>query len=552
MNEAALPRREHAIASFHELPPKQLVWTMVGVLSASFMAALDQTIVGTAMPRVIAELHGFEHYSGVVTAYMIASTAVVPIAGKLSDLYGRKRFLIAGVVLFGVASVLCGNAESMLQLIAWRGLQGVGAGLVTAMAFTTIADLFPPAKRGRVSGMMGAVFGVASVVGPAVGGFLTDGPGWRWVFYVNIPFGLLSATIIWFSFPHVVTSHHKRPSIDYAGALTLLAAVIPLLLALSWGGRDYAWDSPVTLSLIGGGLSAIGIFLFVERRAREPILPLQLFQNDVVATSSTAVTLVAAGMFGTTLFIPLFIQTVIGSSATKSGAVMTPLMLAMICSSMTSGQLMTRLGRYRAIAIFGVSTTALGLFLLSLMDVDTTYGTVVRNMVIMGLGLGATMPVFSLSVQNAVDPKFVGTATSTIQFFRSMGGSLGAAVFGSVLVNRYSPAFHAALPPEAARLPAPLMNPLENPQALMNPELAAQLKAGFAALGPDGARLLESVEGATRVALAHSIHVVYLCAAIVLAIASVITFRLRDIPLRKTNRSAPSEPAARDPGLIEP
>lgn len=538
MTESVQPE----LASFQELPRKQLVWTMVGVLSASFMAALDQTIVGTAMPRVIAELHGFEHYSGVVTAYMIASTAVVPIAGKLSDLYGRKPFLIAGVVLFGVASVLCGAAQSMAELIAWRGLQGVGAGLVSAMAFTTIADLFPPAKRGRVSGMMGGVFGVASVVGPAVGGFLTDGPGWRWVFYVNIPFGLLSLAIIWFSFPHIRSARDRRPAIDYAGALTLLLAVIPLLLALSWGGRDYAWDSPVTLSLIVGGLSMLGVFLSVERRAAEPILPLQLFKNDIVATSSTAATLVSAGMFGTTLFIPLFIQTVIGSSATKSGAVMAPLMLAMIGASMTSGQLITRLGKYRAIAIFGVSMTAFGLFLLSLMGVDTTYSAVVRNMVIVGVGLGATMPVFALSVQNAVDPKFVGTATATIQFFRSMGGSLGAAVFGSVLVNRYSPAFHAALPAEAARVPAPILHALENPQALMNPELATDLKAQFAALGPDGARLLHAVESATRVALAHSIHVVYLFAALLLVVAAVITFRLRDIPLRKTNRVTPSEP----------
>lgn len=248
-----------------ELPRRVVIATMAGVIAAMLMAALDGTIVGTAMPRVISELKGFEHYAAVTTVYLLASTAIVPIAGKLSDLYGRKLFLLIGVSLFVVGSILCGAAASMNQLIIFRGLQGLGAGFSQAMAFTTIADLFPPSRRGRITGLMGAVFGLASVIGPAVGGFLTDGPGWRWCFYVNVPVGIIAFVILYTSFPKVALSKEKR-SIDYLGALTLVLSIVSLLLSLSWGGRDYAWGSPLILSLLGFGVLMLGLFLFTETR----------------------------------------------------------------------------------------------------------------------------------------------------------------------------------------------------------------------------------------------------------------------------------------------
>ena len=240
-------------ANYHELPTRTVFAAMAGVLTTMLMSALDQTIVSTAMPRIIAELHGFEHYAGVITAYMVASTAAVPIVGKLSDFYGRRLFLLTGVALFVGASFLCGFSQSMLQLIAFRGLQGVGAGFCQAMAFTTIADLFPPARRGSISGLMGGVFGLASVLGPALGGFLTDGPGWRYVFYVNIPVGLAAFATLYFYFPRVQSAVQAKPVIDYQGALTLVLSVVPVLLALSWAGRDYAWSSSLILSLISFG-----------------------------------------------------------------------------------------------------------------------------------------------------------------------------------------------------------------------------------------------------------------------------------------------------------
>src|SRR5262245_50017651 len=311
--EPSLSRQSGAFAPITEaeLPRKVVVASMAGVIAAMLLAALDGTIVGTAMPRIIAELHGFEHYAAVTTVYMLAATVIVPIVGKLSDLYGRKPFLLAGVTIFLVGSALCGSARSMTQLVVFRGLQGIGAGFSQAMAFTTIADLFPPARRGRASGIMGAVFGLASVIGPAVGGFLTDGPGWRWCFYVNLPIGVVAFGILFFAFPHIVTRKTGR-RVDWLGAVTLVLAVVPLLLALSSGARHHPGNSAELIVLLAIRFSMAIAFVLIEQRVPDAILPPAFFSNRVVWTSSAAATLVAVGMFGSTLFIPLFIQGVIG------------------------------------------------------------------------------------------------------------------------------------------------------------------------------------------------------------------------------------------------
>ena len=529
---------------FYDLPRRRVWTTLGGVMVAMLMAALDQTIVGTAMPRVITELHGFEHYAGVLTAYMVASTIAVPISGKLSDLYGRKPFLMGGVLLFILASAACGAAQSMGQLIAFRGVQGLAAGTTQAMAFTTIADLFPPARRGRVSGVMGTVFGLASVIGPALGGVITDGPGWRYVFYVNIPIGIAALAVLGFYFPMIRRPRDFRPRIDYLGALTLTLAVVSLLLAISWGGRDYSWGSPMILALALAGVAMTGVFLRAESLAADPIMPLGLFRQPVVGVSLAAAALVAVGMFGATLFIPLFIQGVIGSNATGSGAVMTPMMLGMIAASMTSGQLVTHLGRYRFLAISGVALTAVGMFLLSRMGVGTQYVTVVAFMVVLGLGLGLTMPLFSLAVQNAVDVRVVGTATAMVQFLRSIGGSLGAALFGAVLANRFVPAFHAALPADVmARMPAAALARLDNPQLLMNPGALQRLSQDLAGFGDQSRQAAATVLAAIRAGLAVSLHDMFLLGAAVLVLATLITLRLKDVPLRHSNRPGTPVPA---------
>jgi EmrB/QacA subfamily drug resistance transporter len=526
-----------AHANYHELPEKIVFAAMAGVLTTMLMSALDQTIVSTAMPKIIAELHGFQHYSGVITAYMVASTASVPLVGKLSDYYGRRLFLLLGVTIFVLASLLCGAAQSMGQLIAFRGLQGIGAGFCQAMAFTTIADLFPPAKRGRVSGLMGGVFGLASVIGPAAGGFLTDGPGWRYVFYVNLPVGLLAFAILYFYFPRIAQNQLNKPHIDYWGALALVLSVVPILLALSWGGRDYPWDSSTIIGLLGFGALLTVVFFKIEHHAPEPIIPMKLFHNQIIWSSMVVSALVAIGMFGTTLFIPLFIQTVIGTSATRSGAVMMPMTLSLVFSAMITGQLITRMGRYRLVAISGVALTCGGMFLLSRMTMDTSYTVVVRNLIVMGIGLGATMPVFTLAVQNAVDVRFAGIVTSTVQFVRSVGGALGAAIFGSILANLYLPAFHNMLPADlGSRLTLANMAQFNNPQLLVQPEAASTIENALNTLGEKGADLLPVVRLAAQRGLADSLQAVFLIGAGLLLIATGFTFLVRDIPLRKSNR----------------
>jgi EmrB/QacA subfamily drug resistance transporter len=517
---------------------------MSGVVAAMLLAALDATIVGTAMPRIIAELHGFEHYAAVTTIYMLTATVTVPIVGKLSDLYGRKPFLLAGVALFVAASALCGMAASMTQLVIFRGIQGIGAGFSQAMAFTTIADLFPPARRGRASGVLGAVFGFASVIGPAVGGFLTDGPGWRWCFYVNIPIGIAALAILFFAFPHIVRHRTPHP-IDWPGADTLVLAVLPLLLALSWGGRDYPSASTEIITLASVGIVMTAVFLFIETRMPEAILPPTFFKNRVVWTSSAAATFVAVGMFGSTLFIPLFLQGVIGESATRSGAVVTPMMFSLIAASMTSGQIIMRRGRYKAVAVVGVSLAAAGMFLLARMDASTAYGTVMRNMMVMGVGLGLTMPVFPIAVQNAVDVRHLGVATSSIQFLRSMGGALGAAAFGAVLTNRFSAAIGRALGPDiSAAIPPDLRAAFENPQALMNPEVAARIQAA----GPEAVARMAPAFAAVRGALTISLQDVFFCGAVIVLLGVVFASLLVDLPLRQTNRSLAADT---DPGMGE-
>jgi EmrB/QacA subfamily drug resistance transporter len=524
-------------AAYHELSRRAVIATMAGVMIAMLMASLDQTIVGTAMPRIVSELQGFEHYAGVITAYMIASTAVLPIAGKLSDIYGRKRFILGGVLWFMAASALCGVARSMTELVIFRGLQGVGAGVMQTMAFTTVADLYPPARRGRVIGLMGSVFGFSSVVGPLIGGFLTDGPGWRFAFYVNIPVGVVALVILSVCFPNVRARGAQGTKIDYAGAALLVASIVPILLALSWGGRDYRWTSPLILGLSLAGVSLGVAFFAVELRAPSPILNLSLFRNSIVSIALAAAALVSVAMFGATLFIPLFVQSVLGSSATDSGKILMPLTFSLLVTAIVSGQGITRTGHYRPFAIVGAALSCLGIFMLSRMDVATQHATVVRNILVTGVGLGAAMPVFNLAVQNAVDVKIVGSATAMVQFTRSIGGTLGVALFGSVLANGFRPAFHKALPSEflskfgTAQLPS-----LDNPQSYMRPEGLRQLETMLKSTGLYTDHVLRSIREAARVALAVSLRDVFTIAAGFLLCATALTVFLREIPLRKSNR----------------
>jgi EmrB/QacA subfamily drug resistance transporter len=538
---AVRPSPGAAPIGYHALPRRELVLTVFGLMLGLLLAALDQTIVGTAMPRIIADLHGFEHYAWVTTAYLLTSTAVVPISGKLSDMYGRKQFLLGSAAGFVLTSALCGLSQDMTQLIVFRGLQGVAGGVLTSTVFTVISQIFPPAERGRIQGVFSGIFGLASIIGPLIGGYLTDNLSWRWVFYVNLPVGMVALLVLWFSFPDVRPQRGDR-KIDFPGALTLVGGVVPLLLALSWGGNDYAWGSPMIIGLFLFGALMLVAFGWVEGRAAEPIIPLSLFRNPIISISITALVLMAIGMFGTILFVPLFLQGVLGTTATQSGTAMIPMTIVMIGASVIGGQLISRTGHYKIFGVCGMAVTSIGMLLLSGMGPDTDRPTLVRNMVILGLGLGPTMPVFTLSAQNAVSMNQLGVVTSLTQFARSIGSTLGVAVFGALLTNRFAPAFQSALTSEVrAAIPPEQLAQYQNPQALLNPQVAAAMQQSAAALGPQGAAIYGALLAAIQTGLVVALHDVFLLGAILALLGAIVTLFLKELPLRRSYAPLPSE-----------
>jgi EmrB/QacA subfamily drug resistance transporter len=534
IEEAAAGGRPARATSYQSLPRRDLVLTVAGLMLTLLLAALDQTIVGTAMPRIIADLQGFEHYAWVTTAYLLTSTTVVPISGKLSDMYGRKMFLLGSSALFVLTSALCGLSQDMTELIIFRALQGIAGGVLTSTVFTVISQIFPPAERARFQGIFSGIFGFASIVGPLLGGYLTDNLSWRWVFYVNLPIGIIAFTVLVLSFPNIRPAARER-RIDFLGAATLVLGVVPLLLALSWGGNDYAWNSPTVIGLFIVAAVMLVLFGLIESRAAEPIIPLTLFRNSIVSVSVLAMSIMSVGMFGTILFIPLYIQGVIGTNATDSGTILMPLMITMIGSSVVAGQIISRTGRYKLSGVVGMIGMAFGMYLLSGMGPDTDYLTVVRNMVIMGLGIGPTMPVFTLAAQNAVKMNQLGVVTSLTQFARSMGSTLGVALFGSLLTNEFTPAFHGALPANVtASVPPAVLSQFDNPQVLLSPELANALRQQVLNLGPQGAQLFDALYGAIKIGLVGALHDVFFVGAVLGVLGVLVTLLLREVPLRKS------------------
>lgn len=528
---------------------RRLVAVMAGVILGMLLASLDQTVVGTAMPRVIADLGGLNHYSWVFTAYMLSSTVVVPIYGKLSDIYGRRPFFLAGMTLFLIGSALSGTSQNMVQLILFRALQGLGAGGMMPIAQAIIADVFPPAERGKWQGLIMSVFGLSTIIGPTLGGWLTDNWGWRWVFYINMPVGILAIITAGLALPKL--SRRRAHQIDYIGSALLIAGATPLLLAFSWAGTEYPWMSAMIAGLLVFAIAALVGFIIYERRVAEPILSPALFKNSIFSVSIMATFLTSVGLYGAIMYLPLFVQAVIGSSATDSGVVLTPLMLGFIVSSIVSGQIMARTGRYKALALIGFVGASIGLFLLSRMTVDATNGLVVRNMAITGLGLGVMMSLFTIVVQNAFPFNQMGQVTAGLQFFRSIGGTIGVAVLGSLMSSRFQSELAANMPPALAeRLPADKLAALANPQVLLAPQATSQLKETFAAFGAQGDQLFAALMQAIRLSLATAITNLFFVGMVAMIVALVITLFLREIPLRKSH-SATSDLAALGEGMVD-
>jgi EmrB/QacA subfamily drug resistance transporter len=513
---------------------------LIGVILGMLLAALDQTIVGTALPTIVTSLGGFNHYAWVVTAYLLASTVSIPIWGKLSDIYGRRTFFILGMVIFLIGSALAGTSQNMTQLIIYRSIQGLGAGAMMPIAMAIIGDLFPPAERGKWQGLIVAVFGLASIIGPTLGGWITDNWGWRWVFYVNMPVGVIAILTAGIVMPKLVI--RRQHIIDYLGVVTLVAGTVPLLLAFSWAGTQYAWGSWQIISLFSFSVVMLLIFFLVEMRATEPIISPQLFKNSIFTVSTISMFLVSAGMFGAILYLPLFVQGVLGKSATDSGLVLTPLMLGFMFSSIVGGQLLSRTGRYKILAMIGFTIAAIGMFMLSRMTPNTSQVEVARNMLVTGLGIGVMMSLFTIVVQNAFPYRQLGEVTASLTFFRSIGSTMGVAVMGTIMTNEFQNTLQTNIPALLKRvIPADRLAQLENPQLLRSPDVVAKIQHSFAAFGPQGLTIFKQLIEAIQKSLSTAITSVFFLGFIIMILGFVAVLFLREIPLRKSNTALVTE-----------
>ena len=485
------------------------------------LASLDQTIVSTALPTIVGEFGGLAHLSWIVTAYLLATTIVTPLYGKLGDLFGRKIVLQSAIVLFLAGSVLCGLSGSMMQLIVFRAVQGLGGGGLIVTVMAVIGDLFSPRERGKYQGVFGGVFGLSTVLGPLIGGFFVEQLSWRWIFYVNLPLGLVAFVIIGWAFS--APGARQRPSIDIAGAALLAATLTALILLVSLGGHTIAWTSPASLGLATGTLAALAGFIAAEHVAAEPILPLRLFTNRVFAICCAVGFIIGFALFGSVTFMPMYLQVVKGVSPTHAGMMLTPMMAGVLITSISSGRIISRIGRYRPFPIAGTAIMTVGLALLATLGVATPTWTACLYMIVLGLGLGLVMQVLVLAVQNAVDYRHLGVATSGATLFRSIGGSVGVSLFGAIFT------------------------------ATLTSNLATALPAGSALPAATAPAAIHALPSATRslylTAFTEALHPVFVHAAAIAALGFALAWFLKEVPLRLTPATPPGDPVAKKPQL---
>jgi EmrB/QacA subfamily drug resistance transporter len=497
--------------------PAERVRLIFGALMlVILLASLDQTIVATALPTIVGDLGGLQHLSWVVTAYLLASTVTGPIYGKLGDLYGRKVVLQIAIVIFLLGSALCGIAQNMVELISFRALQGLGAGGLLVTAIAVVGDIVPPRERGRYQGLFGAVFGVSTVIGPLLGGFFVDNLTWRWIFYVNLPVGALALFVIGAVFHS--RAEHVRHAIDYLGAATLAVGLACIVLFTSLGGTTEPWGSLQSIVLVVVGVALLVIFVVVEGRAQEPILPLELFRNRTFVVTSAVGFIIGLALFGSVTYLPVFLQVVKGMSPTSSGLQLTPMMGGLLVTSIVAGRLISRFGRYRVFPIAGTAVMAVGMVLLAQLNVDSSTTSAALDMLVLGLGLGMVMQVLVLAVQNAVEFRVMGVATSGSLLFRQIGGSIGLAIFGAIFANR----LHANL---VRLLPAGVHAPKN-----VSPTVVRQLPPALHSTYVD--------------AIAASFHPIFVVASVISVVAFLLTWLLREVPLRATARPLSAEEPA--------
>ncbi|QJC90042.1 multidrug efflux MFS transporter MdtP [Bacillus inaquosorum] len=503
---------------------------ITGLIIAMFFSALDGTIVGTAMPKIVGDLGGLSMMTWLTTAYLLTSTTIVPIAGKLADLLGRRIVYVSGLIIFMAASALCGMANNMTELIIFRGLQGIGGGIMMPMAMIVIGDLFTGKQRAKFQGVFGAIYGLASVIGPQIGGWIVDSLNWKWVFYINLPVGIIAVIFI----ARGLQGRQQTGPInfDIAGIFTMIVGVVSLLLALSFGGKDYAWDSWQILGLFALALIGIVSFIIVESKAKEPILPMYLFKNRTFTFLNLIGFFMSIGMFGAITFVPFFMQGIVGVSASESGTIMTPMMISMIITSIIGGQLVYKIGIKPQI-ITGMLVMAGGFLLLTTLDLDTSKLVATSYMAIIGLGMGLVMPILTLALQESFSKEELGVVTSSSQFFRSIGGTFGITMLGaimnarsgSLLTDKLVP-YLDSLPAQASSFAAQLKGMIDtNPQGLLqslfSPDAIKQIPAAFSS----------HIMPILKTSLMDSLHSVFYTGLIFIAVGAVFTLFLKPIKL---------------------
>ncbi|NOU92402.1 DHA2 family efflux MFS transporter permease subunit [Paenibacillus sp. LMG 31456] len=522
----------------NHLSQKQKVTVMIALMGAMFFAAINQTIVSSAMPRIIALLGGMEYYSWVVTIFMLASTISTVLVGKLSDIYGRKLFLITGIIVFMIGSFLTGLSTDIFQMIIYRAIQGVGAGILMSTTVTAVGDLFAPRERAKWTGVMMAIFGFSSILGPTVGGVMIDHMPWKWLFWIFLPLGIIVLAMIWSMFPKA--TRVEAESVDYWGSLVLSVSIVALLLGFSWAGGKYAWGSVEILGLFALTLIGIVVLILIERKAKSPVMPLSLFKNSIVNISNSVGFLMNAGMMGAMIYLPFFVQGVEGLTPTQSGFVNMPMSVMMIILSTLTGRWISKSGKYKRFAIIGVAVMVVSMIMMAYMN---TVAFAVASMTIFGVGLGLSMPVFTLTVQNAVPASQLGVATATATLFRNLGGTIGIAILGSVMNSTMTNKLHNAMnsgagvdlskvsPEIAAQLTA-----LMSPQLLLDQPLLKQLQLTLPAqVQPLFAQMVAML----RAVLSETLSMVFIIGAVLVTIGLVFTFFLKEIPLRTSNDKPP-------------
>lgn len=518
-----------------DLTKREKSFIMIALVSLLLFAALNQTIIGNALPTIAAELHGAEYYNWIFTIFMLTSSITAILVGKISDIYGRKPVMLIGICIFAIGSFLCGTSQNIFQLILYRGIQGFGAGMLMSTVFAAVGDLFPPRERGRWQGILSATFGFSSILGPVLGGYIVEYFDWHWIFWIFLPIGIISFALISFLFPKT-TTQQKQP-IDFLGSFFVVTTIVPLLLAFSWAGKDFRWDSWQILSLFAISVVSLIIFILVEKRVPNPVVPLHLFQNSIFTLSNIILFFIGFGMFGAIIYTPFFIQGAMGLSPTDSSFLTIPLTISMVIANILTGQIVSRTGKYKKLAILGCLMMASGLFLFSFLGPNTTSLQIILHLSLIGAGIGIVFPIFTLTAQNATIHQYLGVATSATQLFRQLGGTIGVSILGTVLssslqhqMSQYAPklAKNATVNPEIMEK----LSALKDAQILTDAHKLHEIKTS---IPPNFQSFFDHLLTTLREAFATALNHVFATGSAVIIVSLFFILLVKEIPLRTSN-----------------